>query len=180
MDESASYTIEKVVTEWEMISIFLAAFLGFLSALAVEFIVQWRSDRVMRKEMTTQLINELEGIKNDLVELKDDVDSAYTRYQYEVWKTCVNSGYLFTVSGRGIYYRFIEAYSDIEFADTLEQAYFELRVAFNLSTSCLERADQVDNTGIQQDMKELDKNRKDQRRKVISEIDRIITESTKK
>lgn len=144
---------------------FLGAFFGFLFAILIEILVERNSSRDMQKKVKNSISDELEQIRKSLVDIKDKGSNpVYFRYQYIAWKTCINSGYLFSVSGKPIYNQFIKVYTDIEFADDLEQRYFEI-----LTMS--EKKDSEITRGV---LNHLNLERKERREDILHEIEEIL------
>lgn len=144
---------------------FLGAFFGFLFAILIEILVERNSSRDMQKKVKNSISDELEQIRKSLVDIKDKGSNpVYFRYQYIAWKTCINSGYLFSVSGKPIYNQFIKVYTDIEFADDLEQRYFEI-----LTMS--EKKDSEITRGV---LNHLNLERKERREGILHEIEEIL------
>lgn len=143
---------------------FLGAFFGFLFAILVEVIVGKYNDKDIQEKVKESLEKELTEIKKSLLEKEHTTENpTYFRYQVVVWKTCVYSGYLFSVSGKPLYTSFIKIYTDIEFADNLEQRYFELLTLGDAKQS--EIAKITEN---------LNNERKTRRTKLIKDITEIL------
>ena len=86
---------------------FLGAFFGFLFAILVEVIVGKYNDKDIQEKVKESLEKELTEIKKSLLEKEHTTENpTYFRYQVVVWKTCVYSGYLFSVSGKPLYTSF--------------------------------------------------------------------------
>ena len=144
---------------------FLGAFFGFLFAILVEVMVSRYNDKDMQKKVKNSLKEELLEIQQSLSEIENSgKNPSYFRYQFVAWKTCVNSGYLFSVSGKTLYNLFVKIYTDIEFADNLEQRYFELFVI----------RENNDTKAIKQVLTILDNERKIRRTKLLQELDKIL------
>lgn len=106
---------------------FIGAFFGFLFAIVIEIGVSKKDDKETQTKVRDNIINELTLIGQQLKQIRHNHENPlYFRYQFTAWETCVNSGYLFSVSGKTIYNQFTEIYSQIIFADELEKQYFEL------------------------------------------------------
>lgn len=146
-----------------IISNFVSAFFGFLFAIIVELIMEKKSELDIQRKVKESLKQELGEIKEALSKnVEQDSNSIYFRYQYFLWKTCVNSGYLFSVSGQSIFDDFVNIYSEIEFADDIEQKYFEL----------YQSIEENDKTKLEV-LKLLDEKRKEKRIIVLAAINKI-------
>jgi hypothetical protein len=103
---------------------FLGAFFGFLFAIILQSLFIKLLARGKRKSTIESLIAELNEL---FMEIRpDDPHEIYFRYNYSVWKTAENSGELLTISQTKQYKQLVSIYSDIYFADLIEQQYFAL------------------------------------------------------
>lgn len=148
-----------------IISNFIGAFFGFIFAILIEVGVEKKADKDMQSKVKGSLNNELDEINNDLKKIiENNSNPLYFRYQFIAWKTCVNSGYLFSVSGKAIYNMYVKIYTDIEFADNLEQRFFEL-------ATTVEKNDLVETTEI---IRYLDEERIKRRKIILEDIENIL------
>lgn len=147
----------------DIFSNFVGAFFGFLFAIIVEVWVSRKDDRDMQEKVRDNIIKELRAIGHELMTLEQS-NPIYFRYQFIAWTTCVNSGYLFSVSGKPIYNQYVGIYTQIMFADDLEQQYFSL----------LMKKDQSNESDLQdQVLAMMDKNRIEKRKNILEEIRQI-------
>lgn len=108
-----------------LLLVFIGAFLAFISAIFVNFITKKKSEKILEEKIKNRLVKEMESIKNELEKSSSD-NGIYFRYNYPVWKMCVNSGYLFSLSGDKVYSEFEKIYLLIESANNIEKEYYNL------------------------------------------------------
>lgn len=142
---------------------FIGAFFGFLFAIIVEIWVSRKDDRDMQEKVRDNIIKELRAIGHELMAVEQS-NPIYFRYKFIAWTTCVNSGYLFSVSGKPIYNQYVDIYAQIMFADDLEQQYFSL----------IMRKEQGNVADLRnQVLAVMDKNRVEKRKNILEEIRQI-------
>lgn len=137
--ETMQGTLEEVLTTEDMgkcpesiVSIYssivveiIGAFLGFLSAIAFAN----RSNRKQTKELDSSLYNELKTIYNELKERLTDNDFGdFYRYQTPIWEINLASGALALVANSLVYNKYINIYSKIQYAQTLEMEYLNTKL----------------------------------------------------
>lgn len=123
---------------FELLVNFIGAFFGFGFALIIELWTSRKKEKEAQKTVTDNIFKELKEISESLSKLKNDNKNPhYFRYQYNVWTTCVNSGYIFSVSNTELYNKFNEIYSNIIFANEIEKQYFDVYIRHNKELSNL-------------------------------------------
>jgi hypothetical protein len=142
---------------------FIGAFFGFGFAIVIEIWVSKKADKDMQEKVEKNIEQELEEIAKKLQDLGAGVTGKlqYVRYYTNVWKACVNSGYLFSVSGKTIYNQYVEIYTKIESANDIEQRYFELKLQQEMSngTQLIKNA-----------LSEMDTRRVEKRKEILNNI----------
>lgn len=138
--------------------VLVGAVLGFISTLIVNVLIEKRNDSLIRNKVQLRLIAELESIVKELERVKTD-DRIYFRYNYPVWKMCINSGYLFSISGNEIYSEFEKVYMLLESATNIEMEYYILATRL------------PDDINL---MNEFDQERKRRREEIIKCVNGIV------
>jgi hypothetical protein len=161
--------INKLLIEngfWAQVFIsFLGAFFGFLFAIFLEAIVNIVLELKKSNSTFNSLIDELEELGSDL---KSNVShDEYFRYDYSVWKTAESSGGLLSISQMEQYKQLVFIYSNIYFADLLEQQYFDL-YKLKLMNNTQE---------IKSALEMIDIKRKEKKQKIFSEIESFVKEN---
>lgn len=137
----------------------IGAFFGFLFALIVEYVFKLREDKTTYKKVRNGILEELATIKNELSTIGGHPD--YLRYSYIVWNMCINSGYLFSVSGKPIYDSFVDIYKEIVFANEIEKEFFLLKTQNNVSIEAMKA------------IEALDKNRRENFNNILLKISKL-------
>lgn len=108
---------------------FLAAFLGFLSAMFVEFIFRRMDTRTRAKRVAKELVEELQ-VNKAAVNILDDEQAYVSPYQLSSWKGAQFTGSISELRGVKGAKNLLHAFSTIEEASILERSLF---VAYLLS-----------------------------------------------
>jgi hypothetical protein len=147
---------------------FLGAFFGFLFAIILESLFSKLLARGKRKNTIESLTTELNEL---FIELNpENPHDTYFRYDYSVWRTAENSGELLSISQTKEYKQLFSIYSDIYFADLLEQQYFDLYKLKLLN----------DTKDLELTLNKIDKKRKEKHQKICDKIASFVTEKCQK
>lgn len=144
----------------ELLPTFIGAFLAFLSALLVQTIDGRKKEKELRKSVEKSIREELKSIKASLEEAKGD-NSLYFRYNCPVWEMCINSGYLFSLSGNKLCLEFEKIYMNIESANNIEKEYFSASLSNNAPGNLIYRFDQE---------------RRERRERILKGINKVLNE----
>lgn len=113
--------------------LFLSAFLGFLSALIVEWIKDYVSSKRKRKQILINLLKELENIEVESTQLDKTKTYPYP-YPIALWKGLCHSGSIVSLDKLDNYTKIISLFEEIEEANCLENECFEILMIINQSS----------------------------------------------
>lgn len=119
--------------DFSFIELVLSSFLGFGFALLVEAIVQHRNDRKTKRQLLTDLKQELSSLYNIACSLEPN--KIYIRpYHTPVWTGAIDSNSILLLDKEKYYIDLIEVFSSIEEGNMIEMKCFEM---------CFENHDRV-------------------------------------
>jgi hypothetical protein len=150
---------------------FIGAFFGFAFALILEWVLTFIRDNNRKKKLLKAIISQLRKLKDGDkdagtigLDAKLQSDDPYFRYEYFVWETAKSSGELMLISKEKYFEQLLKIYSDIYFADLLEQKYFDLYISSLTS----------DSEELKKQKNALNKARKGERQKIVKEIQSFV------
>lgn len=107
------------------IELILSTFLGFSSALLVEAIVIKCSGKQMKRQLLTNLEQELLSLKKEIETLEDD--KVFIRpYPTPVWTGACKSGSILCIDHEKCFFKLLEVFSAVEESNLVEMKCFQL------------------------------------------------------
>lgn len=143
----------------EYITTFISAFLGFLSALIVEWIKKGMESKDAAKTLRQNIINELNEVKKRIDKLVSDEDSIYTKpYDIAIWNGAIYSGSISELKNYKHFNEILRIYSLIESANDWENT----------------RANMYFNSGLSDKFSKITSEISRQREHLSGELSRVI------
>lgn len=134
----------------QTIQLFVSSFLGFLSALLVEWLSEVIRSKKSAIQLEKQIKKEVNEILNTAYSLEDQM-GYINPYRVSVWNLSIQTGEILGLSQKKYYNEMIKAFNQVEEANRIETEFYKYLMEIDLIESNSKKTDDIlDKIYIQQ------------------------------